>query len=64
MQPGGFPVGAGLVDALAAVGDDQGDEGPAPATTPKESFTKSKSVLASSFALVSTSWKSSRYTKP
>ncbi len=27
VQTGGLPVGAGLVNALAAVGDDQGDEG-------------------------------------
>ncbi|MFI2906953.1 hypothetical protein ACG2OD_01600 [Streptomyces sp. PDY-4] len=26
MEPGGFAVGAGFVHALAAVGDDQGDE--------------------------------------
>ncbi|MFH8411395.1 hypothetical protein ACH4FX_42565 [Streptomyces sp. NPDC018019] len=28
--PGGFAVGTGLVDALAAVGDDEGDEGTGP----------------------------------
>ncbi|WP_199813207.1 hypothetical protein [Streptomyces aureocirculatus] len=63
VQPGGFAVGAGLVDALAAVGDDQDDERAGPATTPKESFTRSKSVFASSFVVRSISWKSSRATR-
>ncbi len=30
VQPGGFPVGASFVDALPAVGDDQGDKGTGP----------------------------------
>jgi hypothetical protein len=63
VQPGGLAVSAGFVDALAPVGQDQSDGAPAPATTPKESFTKSKSVFASSFVVRSIPWKSRRTTK-
>ncbi|MEV0781071.1 hypothetical protein [Streptomyces sp. NPDC050428] len=64
VQPGGFAVCTGLVDTPAAVGNDQGEtSAPAPATTPKESFTRSKSVFASSFAVLSISLKSRSTTK-
>ncbi len=35
MQPGGFAVGASLVNALAAVGDDQGDKCAGPGDHPE-----------------------------
>lgn len=38
VQPGGLAVGAGLVDALAAVGDDQGDERTCPSDHPEGEF--------------------------
>ncbi|WP_158718779.1 hypothetical protein [Streptomyces griseus] len=38
VEPGGFAMGAGLVDALAAVGDDQGDERAGPRDHPEGEF--------------------------
>jgi hypothetical protein len=64
VEPGGFAVRAGFVDALASVGDDRATSAPAPATTPKKSFTSSKSLVAASFLVLSISWKSSRYSRP
>ncbi|WP_461025913.1 hypothetical protein [Streptomyces sparsus] len=57
-------MGAGLIHALAAVGDDQGDERAGPGDHAEGELTKSKSVAASSFAVRSISRKSSSTTSP
>ncbi|CAM5543472.1 hypothetical protein SBADM41S_00014 [Streptomyces badius] len=61
VQTGGFAVGSGLVDALAPVGDDQSDER---AAEQPEGFTGKPRASRSSFAVESSSWKSSSTTRP